>query len=469
MYYDGLKNRVKATAAARRRQKAAQELLQGVDIYQHIAPVYYDLHRDIEAGAHTTINLKGGRGSAKSSFAALEIVTGIMQDQSGLSNAIVFRRYANTLRESVYSQISWAIDILGVSGLWKGRLSPMSYVYLPTGATILFRGLDDPAKLKSIRPQRGTFRFIWLEEVSEIPGPNFLRNVMQSVQRGGDNFTVFRSYNPPISRTNWINLFIEEPDDRAITLHTTYKDIPAEWLGEAFIHEAERLKEINFDAWRHEYGGEAVGSGGNVFDNIESREITQKEIDRLDYVFQGLDFGFSQDPAALVRMAYDRRTDTLYFLKEIYGRHISNTELADRMKAEKMNDVTTYCDCAEPKSIADLRFQKINAKECYKRQGSIKYGIRWLQHRKIVIDPKRTPNTHREFTRYEYERDRDNNILCDLPDADQHTVDAARYGLQPLIWRHGSDAGPYQYNPDVIEIDGNLLAGRRNSYNYQMR
>lgn len=441
MYYDKLKGQVKRTAAARRQQRAARELIQSIDIYQHIAPVYADLHRDIEAGAHTAYNLPGGRGSGKSSFVALEIVDAMMKDPTGQSNAIVFRRYANTLRESVYSQIAWAIDALGVSGLWKGRLSPMGYTYLPTGAQIVFRGLDDPSKLKSIKPARGIFRYIWIEEMSELPGPNFLRNVMQSVQRGGEGFTVFRSFNPPISRSNWANVFVTEPDARAITLHTDYTMLPPAWLGEAFIYEAERLKQINPAAYQHEYMGEATGSGGEVFPTVEAREITDAEIERMEYLFNGLDFGFSVDPLAFVRMGYDRRTETVYFIDEIYKRHMRNAEAAAEIKRRGYNDKYTYCDSAEPKSVTDLRDNGIAAKLAYKPPHCVTYRVKWLQHRRLVFDPRRTPNAYREFVNYEYETDKDGNFIADLPDKDNHCIDAAAYGLQTIIWNRKGNTG----------------------------
>ena len=437
MYYDRLKAQVRRKTAARRQQRAARELVRDIDIYQHFAPVYADLHRDIEAAAHTVFNLPGGRGSGKSSFVALEIVYSMMQDQTGECNAIVFRRYANTLRESVYSQISWAIDALGVNSLWQGRLSPMGYTYIPTGAQIVFRGLDDPAKIKSIKPTRGFFRFIWLEEFSELPGPNFLRNVMQSVQRGGDAFTVFRSFNPPISKANWANLYIQEPDARAITLHTNYTMLPPEWLGESFIYEAERLKQINPSAFEHEYMGEAVGTGGEVFQNLVTRTITNKEIEQMAYCYQGVDFGFSVDPFCFLRVSYDRRTETIYILDELYKTHLRNRDAAAEIigRGAEYKLTTTYCDSAEPKSIVDLRDAGLNAKETYKRPGCVEYRIKWLQHRKIIIDPARTPCTYRELSRYEYMKDKDGNITSDLPDKDNHASDALAYSLTPVIWR----------------------------------
>ena len=115
---------------------------------------------------------------------------------------------------------------------------------------------------------------------------------------------MFRSFNPPMSKNNWANVFIQKPDARAVTLLTDYTMIPREWLGDSFIYEAERLKEVNPTAYRHEYLGEATGTGGEVFESLEIREITGAEINNLGYIYQGLDFGFAADPAAFVRVAY---------------------------------------------------------------------------------------------------------------------------------------------------------------------
>lgn len=433
-------------------RKDAKSVIDALDVTQHIAPIYLPLHEDIQAQQHQYYNLPGGRGSGKSSFCALEIVNGIMQDQTGNSSAIVFRRTANTMRESVFSQIAWAIDILDVGDLWRGSVSPMCWTYKPTGAQILFRGLDDSSKLKSIKPRRGYFRFVWLEEFSELPGENFTRSVMQSVQRGGSRFTVFRSFNPPINASNWANVFIARPDDRAVTLHTTYLDVPAQWLGDDFILEAERLQEINEQAYKHEYLGEATGSGGEVFPNVTVRTITDDEINELQYIYAGVDFGFSVDPAVFMRVAYDQKRDTVYLLDEIYKKHLSNNELAAQITAKGYEYTGQYenvgfmgypevykekqvivCDSAEPKSINDLRNAGLKCIACQKYPGSVIYGVKWLQNRRIVIDPARTPNAHREFIGYEYMTTKDGEFLADVPDKDNHCIDAVRYALDRLI------------------------------------
>lgn len=444
-------SRLKALERAQKRRIASRNIISGIDITKHIAGVYEPLHADIQANAHQYYNLPGGRGSCKSSFVSLEIVCGVMGDVTGSSNAIIFRKYASTMRESVFSQIAWALDELGVSHLWKGSVSPMQYTYIPTGAQIIFRGLDDSSKLKSIKPKHGNFRYVWFEEFAELNGMNFVRSVMQSVVRGQGDFTVFRSFNPPMSKANWANTFISMPDERAVTLHTNYLDIPPEWLGDSFIYEAERLRDINETAYRHEYLGEATGSGGEVFPNIVDRVITDDETNLLQYIYAGIDFGFAVDPCVFLRVAYDRKTESVYLLDEIYRKHLSNKEFAELIKSkgydkagmssidffgsiqtfeEKQNII---CDSAEPKSIADLRTEELKAFPCKKYQGSVIYGIKWLQRRQIIIDPKRTPNAYREFTQYEYMQNKDGEFLSDVPDRDNHTIDACRYALDRLI------------------------------------
>ena len=453
MYYDALRRRV---MAAKKYQQAMTT--SRADILNSIAPAYIPLHDDIIRGDHSIYHLPGGRGSAKSSFVSLEIVDGMMKDPA--ANAVVFRRTANTLRDSCYSQIAWAIDELGASSLWRGNVSPMQFTYLPTGQQIIFRGVDDAGKLKSLKPRRGYFRFIWFEEFSEMQGANTVRNVLQSVMRGADDFICFNTFNPPISLNNWANKYILLPDDRATVFKTTYEMIPPEWLGSAFIAEAERLREINESAYRHEYLGEAIGTGGEVFPNLQAREITDAEIDQLQYIYSGCDFGFAQDPMAYIRAAYDEKHDTIYLIDEIYKKHMSNKQLADEIKRRGYDSTGRYshyaspmmgftsseipatviCDCAEPKSIADLQNEGIKAIACRKFAGCVQYRIKWLQQRRIIIDPKRTPNAWREFSSYEYEVSKDGEILSDLPDRDNHTIDSLAYGLDRIIYRRGVSA-----------------------------
>lgn len=439
-YYEALKKR--AAAAYKAIAEAQQE--EKVDISSCYAPCYQVLHDDLQQGLHEFYYLPGGRGSGKSSFIGLEMVDGIQKDKN--ANGIIFRAVAATLRDSCYAQIKWAIETLGTSAKWRGSVSPMQFTYLPTGQQILFRGLDDASKLKSIKPQKGYFRFCWFEEFCELRGENQVRSVLQSIMRGGEKFTVFASFNPPMSAASWANKYVIAPNDKAITFRTTYKQMPVEWLGQSFIDEADRLRSVNERAYRHEYLGEAIGTGGEVFPNIETRTITKEEIQQYSYVYCGLDWGFASDPTCYIRCAFDAKHDTILLIDEVYKHRLSNKQIAEELRQHGHDTSSSYygwedgtviyADSAEPKSIADLREMGFDIVGSKKSPGSVIRGIKWLQSRTIIVDPARTPNAHRELTEYMYETTKDGEILASVPDAANHSIDALRYALSPLIMRN---------------------------------
>ena len=307
------------------------EAIQLTDI---IAPAFYPVHWDILDGKHTYYDLYGGRGSTKSSFIGTEIPFGMMVDaKNGVhSNAVVFRKVGNTLRESVFEQIAWGIAALGAIDMWTSSLSPMPCVYKPPGQKIIFRGLAKAKKTKSIKTSRGYFKYLWFEELDEFAGIEEIRTVQQSVLRGGSKFIVFKSFNPPISRSNWANVHVNEPREDSFRHKSDYLSVPEDWLGEQFIADAEHLKATNEKAYRHEYLGEPVGLGTNIFDMLKIREITDEEISRMERIYQGQDWGWYPDPKAFIRAAYNHNTETIYLLDELGGCKIRNSEMARQIQ-----------------------------------------------------------------------------------------------------------------------------------------
>lgn len=369
-----------------------------------IAPSFYSVHWDILEGKHTYYDLYGGRGSTKSSFISVEIVFGMMQDP--LTNAVIFRKYAVTLRESVYEQIQWAIDALGATDLWEAKVSPLSFVYKPTGQKILFRGLDKAKKTKSIKVSHGYFKYLWFEELDEFAGIEEIRTVQQSVLRGGSKFVVFKSFNPPITNANWANQYVNGPRADALRHKSDYTTVPADWLGQQFIDDAEHLKETNLKAYQHEYLGIPVGLGTTVFEFIEIREITDEEIANMERIYQGQDWGWYPDPKAFVRVAYNRNKETLYYLDEMGGCKIRVADMAAQIKEKGYNDYQIYCGADENESTVDFRDAGLPARAAEVGRmsqwgGSVKYTMEWLQCRKHVIDPRRTPRLYKEFIEYE--------------------------------------------------------------------
>lgn len=404
--------------------------MNNVRISDIIAPSFFDVHKWIKEERYTHYWLAGGRASTKSSFISIEIPLMMMKDPN--ANAVVLRKVSNTLKDSVFNQILWGLDKLGVSNYWQITRSPLELTYLPYGNKILFRGSDDPQKLKSTKFTKGYCKIIWYEEVTEFFGMEEIRNINQTLMRGGNKFTVFYSYNPPKSVNNWVNAEALEVRDDKLLHKSTYLTVPKEWLGEPFFIEAEHLKKVNELAYNNEYLGEATGTGGAVFDNLTIRQITDEEINSFDKIYDGLDFGYAVDPACYVQTYFDKTRKKLYIFSEVYGIGLSNERLWEKIKEVKISRATITADSAEPKSIDKLNsLGEMYVRGAKKGPDSVEYGIRWLQDlEEIIIDNVRCPNTAREFSLYEYERDKYGVFKSKYPDENNHSIDACRYAIE---------------------------------------
>lgn len=399
-----------------------------------IPPHFHETHRLIRQHTYTEVVLPGGRGSCKSSFVSEEIPLLIKQNPD--MHALVLRKYGNTLKDSVFNQILWSIDVLGLAAEFKATVSPMQIIYLPTGQTIYFRGLDDPLKVKSIKPKFGYIGVLWFEELDQFAGAEEIRSVEQSAERGGSTFYVFKSFNPPITRSNWANQYILEEKADRIVVPSNYLSVPPKWLGQKFLDDAEHLKKVNPRAYEHEYLGVPTGTGGNVFENVNARKITDEDRAQFDRVYRGVDWGWFPDPFAYNEMYYDSNRCRLLITDEVHCNKKSNRQTADMLIAKGITpaDLIT-ADSAEPKSIGDYRSYGISCRAVEKGPDTVEYSMKWLQSlSEIIIDEKRCPETAKEFQQYEYERTKDGEIISGYPDKNNHHIDAVRYALSP-VWR----------------------------------
>lgn len=407
-----------------------------INPYDLIAEHFHDLLEDVLGFNHTHYWLKGGRGSTKSSFIGIVIPLLMMIDgQNGIfSNAVAMRKVGDTIADSVYAQLLWGIEKLGVSDYWEAKVSPLKITYKPTGQTILFRSCnnkEDYKKLKSTKFKKGFCKYLWFEELDEFFGMEEIRSIIQSLFRGGTDYEAFYSYNPPKMVASWVNAEVINVREDRLVHSSTYLNVPKEWLGEEFFIEAEHLKKINELAYRNEYLGEATGSGGKIFTNITLREISDEEIRRFDNILDGNDFGYAVDPDCYLQMHYDKTRRCLFIFNEIYKVGISNRKLADEIKKIKIGKSYITCDSAEPKSIAELQSLGLRVRGAKKGPDSVEYGIKFLQELElIVIDPKRCPNCAREFDLYEYEKDKYGNFKSAYPDFNNHAIDCARYAIE---------------------------------------
>lgn len=399
-----------------------------------ISIAFYEPHRAVKSGDVDEVVAKGGRGSCKSSWISLEIPQLLIKNSQ--MHACVFRKVGNTLRNSVYAQYCWAISTLGLSAKFKCTVSPMEIVYKKTGQKIMFFGMDDPGKVKSIKVPFGYIGAAHFEELDQFDGPEEIRNVEQSIFRG-PTAICFKSFNPPSMMRNWANKYAQETRPGKLIHHSSYLTTPPAWLGPKFLNDADHLKEKNPTAYRHEYLGEIVGSGTEVFSNIKAEKITDEQIKTFDHVYNGVDWGYYPDPFHFGRMHYDSARKTLYIFQEIRANRKGNRETADILiEAGITGEDLITADSAEPKSIGDFNSYGLYCRGAIKGPDSVKYGMKWLQALDaIIIDPERCPETFREFSEYEYEVDpKTGEVEEGYPDVDNHSVDCVRYALE-RVWR----------------------------------
>ena len=424
-------------------EKAARDAAPYRTDLHELADSFHPLIRDIRNKKHREYVLEGGRGSTKSTTAftlAFEILKNNPQ-----MHALVVRQVANTLRDSVYAQLQWSLDKQAENPLfdkdnWQFKVSPLEIIYKPTGQKIYFRGADDPGKIKSIKVPFGHIGILIFEELDQFGGEEPVRKIEQSAIRGGDEAYVFKMFNPPISKNNWANKYAATPKESMMVHHSTYLDVPPEWLGKPFLEEAEHLRQVNPDAYAHEYLGEPIGLGTEIFKKIEIRKITDEEIQRQERIYQGQDWGWEPDPKAFIRCAYSHATETIMLLDELGGTCIRTRDMAQQIIDKGYSDYEIRCGVDEPEHINDYRDMGLAARPAIATPGSVRRTHEWLQCRKIVIDPARTPRAYKEFTEYEHDTDKNGEVIDGYPDRNNHWIDALRYATSPLSMRRGNSA-----------------------------
>lgn len=409
------------------RELIADEFLQDLE---------YSLDR-----VYTEFTEYGGRGSTKSSF--ISIVSMILLSQYPNISMVCFRKHKTDCRDSVFAQMEWAIEKMGLQGIWRSTVSPLQITNKKTGQKIMFRGCDNPTKAKSLKVKKGYVGILWFEESVEFTSSD-MRSIKQTVTRGGQDFWVYESFNPPVSNRAWKNADLRTSKSNRYLHKSCYLDVPKAWLGEAFIFEAEHLKKTNYRMYCNEYLGEATGTGANVFENIEIRKITDEEIADFQWTYNGIDWGINPDPSVYVKTSYSSKTKTLYIYHEILCKNLSGEKLADAFMANgaKPEDYVIADTGSGNFAINDFHTFGWNIRKTFSGKTGGKdrnYSFRWLQTLdKIVIDPERCPVAAEEFLNYEYAKDKDGNVLSGYPDGQpDHVIDAVRYALEQVYRRSG--------------------------------
>ena len=367
----------------------------------------------------------GGSSSGKSYFLAQRCVLDVI---SGGHNYLITRKVARTIRGSVFNEICKAINFFKVKDYFSINQSDM-VITCKNGYQILFVGLDDVEKVKSITPAKEVITDIWEEEATE----NDIEDSKQLDKRLRGKARVkkrhIKSFNP-IYQTHWIytdcfaGRWDDEKtvyqDDRLLIVKTTYKD-------NKFLmpDDITRLESEKDKYWRDVYLFGNWGSLGKIiYTNWKTADLMPIK-HTFDKFYNGLDFGFADDPAAAVRTHYDRKNKKIYITDELYERGLTNNDLAKELKKIFAREVV-YADCAEPKSIVELGERGINAAAAEKGKDSVNFGIQWLQQHEIIVD-FRCRNTINELNIYKWQEDKDGNYLPKPIDRNNHALDALRY------------------------------------------
>lgn len=386
----------------------------------------------------------GGSGSGKSVFLAQRAVVDLLK---GGRNYLVCRAVARTLRGSVFSEIFKVIEGWGLLRFFTISKTDM-LITCSNGYQIIFVGLDDVEKLKSIVPAVGAITDIWVEEATETD-----RNKVKQLrkrQRGGEEDTTKRlilSFNP-ILQSNWIyqeyfsNISLT---DSQTEYRTNELSISRTWYIHNRFLTAEDKKDLESEADSYFYKVYTLGLwgvlGNVIFTNWSIQDLSGMR-DQFVNTRNGLDFGFSSDPAALSRSHYDKKNKTIYFFDEVYELELTNPQLAEAIKPFVGSELV-MCDSAEPKSIRELRENGIDARPAKKGPDSVNFGIQWLKQQTLVVDVS-CINASNELSQYKWKEDRFGQAIRQPVDKNNHFIDGTRYAYERdmvLVRSAGSHQG----------------------------
>ena len=411
-------------------------------VSKFVPPAYHDAWRSMRKFDHDEYWFKGGRGTAKSTTAANRAVYCVANDP--LANFVCYKKHKVEIEDTVYAEIGKAITRFNWGDLFRFKTSPFEISYRPTGQKIFFRGLDDAGKSKGISARTGYVQGVWFEEADQFAGMKEIDTVLQTLGRGGEHFHAIFTFNPPESSANWVNQEVGKVNPRRMVLHTTYKDIPADWLGPFFFHRMEAIRAENEMRYRHEYLGEVTGTGNEIFRNVKQVHFTKDDIAEMRRKRWGMDFG-QGDPTTIVGTNYiPRMVDgvdiggRLQIFNEWYKVDARNREIFAAIKERGLEYTDIEADSGGGglsviNEMRDLGIRGIH--QAYKPGGSVERGIRWMRGLQAIEIGDDCPNAYREFTSYMYKKLRDGTNRNEFPDMDNHLIDPTRYSRREEIFK----------------------------------
>lgn len=380
----------------------------------------------------------GGSSSGKSFF----ITDKIVLDTIDGCNWLCCRNVGNTIKRSVFNEVTKSISSMGLKEYFSINKSDMIITCKLNEKQILFCGLDDPEKVKSITPANGVLERIFIEEATEIKREAYLQLKKRLRGRSKHSKHIIMAFNP-ILKSHWIykEFFGGWQDDKTVyedektlIVKTTYKD-------NIFLTEEDRaLLEDETDPYF--YNVYTLGNwgvlGNVIFKNWSVQDLSD-QIKQFDKIHCGCDFGFASDPNALIKVHINKAKKEIYVFDEWYQAGMTDDELL-RVCRKFCENQYLICDSAEPKTINFLALNGLKAVGAIKGSDSINRGIRWLQGYKIIIDIH-CQNFKNEIEQYHWQEDKYGNAMAKPVDMNNHLIDALRYALEQEMIEAEARAG----------------------------
>lgn len=367
----------------------------------------------------------GGGGSGKSHMVARKKLYRLLKESNVKHNILIIRKVDRTIKRSVFTLIRNIISRWGLTEDFDINLTDKTITYTPTGSQIMFSGLDDVEKLKSIEGVTS----IWVEEATELSQEDFEQLDLRLRGDHGCLKQIILTFNP-ISEQHWIKrVFFDDPIEGVFTLHTTYLD-------NAFIDDDYKMVMENKKKTNPRYYNiYALGNWGTaeglVFNNAKQRLIRPEEIEGLE-CYQGLDFGYTNDPTAFCQSYVDHIRKKIFVYDGFYEKGMSNADIAVEMKKIFAHKHKTIADSSEPKSIDYIKGKGVRVEGAMKGKDSINTGIDFLSEYEIVV------NSHlvefmTEFNNYSWQVSKDGKATNKPCDDFNHFIDSLRYSMEPLM------------------------------------
>lgn len=381
---------------------------------------------------------KGSRASKKSKTTALWYAIWLNKKGYENANLIVFRKTYRTIKDSCFTDLQWALERIGKIHEWNITLSPLEMTRKETGQKILFRGLDDTLKVTSITVKKGCLCWAWLEEAYEVMKEDDF-NVLDESIRGECPEPLFKQWTitfNPWNEHHWLKKrFFDDPDEETLAMTTNY--MCNEWLDAADIKVFEDMRKRN----PRRYAVAGLGGWG-IVDGLVYENWKEEAFDHQSAAFRkahpglvsafGIDFGYTNDPSTLFCGLLDRDNKQLFVFDEMYEKGMSNRRIADQVSQMGYGKEQITADCAEPKSIDELKGYGMRVRPAQKGKDSVQNGIQWIQELEIIIHP-RCVNFITEISNYTWDKDKFGNTLNIPIDDFNHLMDAMRYALERFI------------------------------------